>query len=180
MAELGERTVSDTPAHLGAVLARDLEALRKEIDAFPDDPSVWLTLPGVTNAAGTLALHVCGNLKHFVGAVLGHTGFVRDRDGEFNQRGLSRAQLGRDIAETVEVVRATLGRLPADALAAPYPATPNNLTLPTGLFLLHLAAHLAFHLGQAGYLRRIATGDARPTGAMSLAALGAPPAPPPR
>jgi len=31
--------------------------------------------------------------------------------------------------------------------------------------------HLAFHLGQAGYLRRSLTGDARTSGAVSLKAL---------
>lgn len=169
--------MSDLAAHLSAVLVRDLEGFRREIEAFPDDATVWQTLPGVANPAGSLALHACGNLKHFVGAVLGHSGFVRDRDGEFNRRGLSRAQLTRDIAETVEMVRATLGRLPAGALETPYPAAPNNLTLPTGLFLLHLAAHLAFHLGQAGYLRRIVTGSTSPTGAMALAALATPASP---
>jgi hypothetical protein len=36
---------------------------------------------------------------------------------------------------------------------------------------MHLAVHLAFHLGQAGYLRRALTGDARSSGPVSLRAL---------
>ena len=48
---------------------------------FPDDETVWRTLPGVPNSAGNLALHVAGNLQHFVGAVLGGSAYVRDEDG---------------------------------------------------------------------------------------------------
>jgi len=44
--------------------------------------------------------------------------------------------------------------------------------LPCRLFLIHLAVHLSLHLGQAGYLRRIVTGDARSSGPVSLQALG--------
>ena len=36
---------------------------------------------------------------------------------------------------------------------------------------MHLAVHLGFHLGQAGYLRRVVTGDARTSGTVSLTAL---------
>jgi len=43
-----------------------------------------------------------------------------------------------------------------------------GLQMATGRFLVHLASHLAFHLGQAGYLRRTLTGDATSAGAMSI------------
>jgi len=33
-----------------------------------------------------LALHICGNLQHFVGAILGNTGYIRERDLEFTQK----------------------------------------------------------------------------------------------
>jgi hypothetical protein len=37
--------------------------------------------------------------------------------------------------------------------------------------MLHLATHLAFHLGQIGYLRRAVTGDATSSGPVSNAVL---------
>jgi hypothetical protein len=46
------------------------------------------------------------------------------------------------------------------------------VTLRTGWFLLHLGTHLAFHLGQAGYLRRMITGDSASTSPISLKVLG--------
>ena len=54
-------------------IVRELETFIKEIEAFPSDDSVWHTRRGVTNSAGNLALHICGNLQDFVGRVLGGT-----------------------------------------------------------------------------------------------------------
>ncbi len=153
------------------ILTRELEALAREVELFPDDDSLWRTLPGVANSAGNLALHACGNLSHFVGAVLGGTGYVRDRPAEFATRAGRREDVARRLRETAEVVGKALSRLPESALADPYPEPHDGVQLPVGRFLLHLCVHLAFHLGQAGYLRRALTGDARTSGAVSLKAL---------
>jgi uncharacterized damage-inducible protein DinB len=153
---------------LRRLLVRELAAFTREVELFPDDASLFRTLPGVTTSAGNLALHVCGNLKHFVGAVLGGTGYVRNREAEFASRSGSREQLVRELRETIEAVTTALGRLPEDALARPYPQPVAELQLPCGLFLMHLAVHLSFHLGQAGYLRRTVTGDGRSSGPVAL------------
>jgi len=153
------------------VLTRELEALAREVELFPDDDVLWKTVPGVTNSAGNLALHACGNLNHFVGAVLGGTGYVRDRPAEFATRTGRRADVARQLRETAADVTNALARVPESALAARYPEPHDGVQLSCGLFLLHLCVHLAFHLGQAGTLRRALTGDARTSGAVSLAAL---------
>jgi hypothetical protein len=153
------------------LLVRELEAFAREIELFPDDEAVWRTAPGITNSAGNLALHACGNLKHFVGAVLGDTGYVRKRDQEFATRAGTREELVREIRWTRDVVEAVLPRVPEDALAAPYPQPVGGVELPCGRFLLHLATHLSFHLGQASYLRRFLTGDARSSSPVAIAAL---------
>src|SRR4029077_3543264 len=123
------------------------------------------------NSAGNLALHICGNLQHFVGAVLGKTGYVRDRDAEFTRKDVPRHELAREIGKTIAVVSGTLGRLAPGALSVTYPAAPNNLQVPTGLFLLHLAVHLTYHLGQANYLRRALTNSGASVGGVSIAGL---------
>jgi uncharacterized damage-inducible protein DinB len=153
------------------LLVRELQAFAREVELFPDDESLFRTVPGVTNSAGNLALHACGNLKHFVGAVLGGTGYPRNRDAEFASRAGRREDVARELHETAAVVTEVLARLPQEALEKPYPQPVANLQLPCGLFLMHLAVHLAFHLGQAGYLRRIVTGDGRSTGPVSVSAL---------
>jgi uncharacterized damage-inducible protein DinB len=152
-------------------IVRELEAFAREVELFPDDETLWRTLPGVTNSAGNLALHVCGNLKHFVGAVLGGTGYVRDRPAEFATREGRREDVVRQLRETMDVVSRVLPDVPPGTLAAPFPEPHDGVQLPCDRFLLHVCLHLAFHLGQAGYLRRALTGDARTSGAISLKAL---------
>jgi hypothetical protein len=153
------------------LLLRELAALGREIELFPDDEAVWRTAPGVTNSAGTLALHVCGNLKHYVGAVLGATGYERDREAEFRTRDLSRDEIAREIRWTSDVVASVLPGVSEERLAAAYPERVGGVELPCRLFLLHLCIHLSLHLGQAGYLRRIVTGSTASSGPVSLKAL---------
>lgn len=153
------------------VLTRELEAFAREVLLFPDDDVLWRTVPGITNSAGNLALHACGNLRHFVGAVLGGTGYVRDRPAEFATRSGRREDVARALRETATIVETALSLLPGSVLEAPFPEAHDGVQLPCGRFLLHLCVHLSFHLGQAGYLRRSLTGDGRTSGAVSLKAL---------
>ncbi len=154
---------------LRILLLRDLRAFRREIGLFPDDASPWRTVPGIANPAGTLALHAAGNLQFFVGALLGGTGSRRDREAEFGRRSAGRAELAAELERAEAVVDRTLGALPPQRLGEPFPETLRGLQASTGTILLHLATHLAFHLGQAGYHRRALLADSRNSGAMSVA-----------
>jgi len=168
---LGSAIVGAMIDEVRRVLLRELEAFAREVESFPDDESLWKTLPGVTNSAGNLALHACGNLKHFVGAVLGGTGYIRQRPTEFATRAGRREDVARGLREAAEVVGAVLPHLTTQALDQPFPEAHDGTQLPCGRFLLHLVTHLCFHLGQASYLRRILTGDSHPSSAVSLEAL---------
>ena len=158
-------------ADLLVLLRRDLACFAREVEAFPDDSLLWRTLPGLSNSAGNLALHVAGNLSHFVGTVLGGTGYARHREAEFARREGSRAEVAALLAAAGREVEAGLAALSEASLAAPYPQAVGGHQFPTGRFLLHLATHTAFHLGQAGYLRRTLTGEAGATGGMAIQAL---------
>jgi hypothetical protein len=158
-------------ASLTALLVRELTTFEREIQMFPTDELVWTTVPGVTNSAGNLALHVCGNLRHFVGGVLGHTDYVRNREHEFGCRAGTRAALGQEIRATAEMIERVLPAVSESSLSDDYPEPVAGCTLQTERFLLHLSVHLALHLGQAGYLRRIVTGDSRSAGPVALQAL---------
>jgi hypothetical protein len=153
---------------IAALLIRELNSFGRELQLFPDEASVWQTLPGVTNSAGTLALHISGNLLYFVGGVLGSTGYVRDRAREFSARDIPRASLIADLNAAGEVVARVLPQLTETDLLRPYPEEVGGVRMVTGLFLTHLSVHLAFHLGQAGYLRRMLTGDARSSSPLPL------------
>jgi uncharacterized damage-inducible protein DinB len=150
------------------VLIRDVEAFACEVESFPDDETLWKTLPGVVNSAGNLALHVSGNLKHFVGSVLGGTGYVRRRPEEFSARAGRREDVARELREAAAIVAEVLPRVPPEALEKQYPEIHDGTQLPCGRFLVHLVTHLCFHLGQASYLRRILTGDSHPSPAVAL------------
>ncbi len=161
-------------ADLLVLFRRDLRCFSREVELFPDDATLWRTLPGIANSSGNLALHVAGNLRHFVGAVLGGSGYLRQREQEFTQREGSRAELVALLAETVAEVEVGLRSLTPEALEQAYPvAVGGSHPRSTRLFLLHLAAHLTFHLGQVGYLRRALTGNAASAGVMSIAELDA-------
>lgn len=159
------------PDIIRAVLARDLRAVAREIDSYPDDETVWRTVPGIANSGGTLALHIAGNLQHFIGAVLGRTGYARDRDAEFAARDLTREELCRRIDSAAHAVDATLAQLPAQQWEAEYPVLVGGRRLGTAAFLAHLATHLAYHLGQMDYHRRLLVPGASVVDAMSIAEL---------
>jgi hypothetical protein len=157
--------------NLRRVIVRDLETLLDEICAYPDEKDLWACPPGVANSTGTLALHMAGNLRHYIGAQLGGIAFVRDRDAEFADRGASREDLKQKIMGAIDAVDGTLRRLDDHTLEGEYPLEVGGVRLPTGLFLIHLATHLAFHLGQVDYHRRIVLGQAEGVGVQSLAKL---------
>jgi uncharacterized damage-inducible protein DinB len=163
--------MTDTINTIRVLLIREIEALIREVEHMPDDESLWKTLPGVTNSCGSLGLHVAGNLRHFVGHVLGGTSYVRDRDREFNQRSGTRDEVVAELKLAIEAVHRALVELPRDRLDQPYPQELGGVRPRTGVFLFHLVSHTGYHLGQAGYLRRILTGDERSTGAIPVSAL---------
>lgn len=157
--------------NLGLLLVRELETFERELDLFPDDESPWRTVPGISNSAANLALHVAGNLQHFVGAVLGGTGYVRNRDVEFGRRSGPRNDVKAELRAAMAAVEKTLPTLPQERLTSEFPEPVNGFRFPTDRFLMHLCSHAGFHLGQAGYARRVVTGQATSSGPVPLAAL---------
>jgi uncharacterized damage-inducible protein DinB len=160
--------VNSIASDISRVLVRELESLQREIALFPDDESVWKALPGVTNSAGNLALHVAGNLRHFVGATLGQTGYLRDRPAEFSRRSGTRAEVMAELQNAIVDVQATLSHISVERWHAEYPIAVRDVHAPTALYMLHFCSHAAFHLGQVDYLRRILTGENRTAGAVDV------------
>lgn len=158
-----------TPADFHVIFARDLATLRSEVLSYPDDESPWVLPPGAPNSGGTLVLHLCGNLRHFIGAGLGGSGYVRDRESEFSTRGTSRAELAALVHVTTAEVGLSLEALDAARLDQSMTIGTTSCSVKRGL--LHLAVHLTYHLGQLDYHRRIVTGDASSASALALAPL---------
>jgi hypothetical protein len=159
------------PTEISRLLARELATLRDELLAYPDERAIWSVPKGVPNSAGNLALHLTGNLRWFIGAQLGATGYVRDRDAEFSRRDVPRAELIAQVEAAADEVTRALAALDPSALDAQYPLEVGGIRLTTGRFLLHLEGHFAYHLGQLDYHRRVVTGIGTSVGALPLAAL---------
>lgn len=148
-------------AHL---LGRDLDSLAVQLERYPDDAAVWRAEGEVTNSAGTLVLHLLGNLRHYVGAVLGGSDYRRLRDEEFSQRGIGRDELVARVRACRAEVVPVLEALSDEVLAGPYPGElpPSMAGATTRRFLLHLWGHFMWHLGQVDYHRRLLGGTPHP------------------
>lgn len=154
-----------------AILVRDLRALRREVEAYPDEAALWLTPAGVPNSAGTLALHLAGNVQHYLGARLGATGYVRDRPAEFARRNVPRSEILQEIEAARRALAAAQRRLTGTDLSGDFPEVIGNRRIQTGDYLIHLVSHFAFHLGQIDYHRRIVTGQSEGINAVRTAEL---------
>jgi uncharacterized damage-inducible protein DinB len=141
---------------LSELFERDLRRLKGEISAFKDESAIWHTSGAVSNSPGNLVLHLVGNLNHYIGAVLGDSGYIRKREAEFARKHVARQTLLEQIDVTRQVVLKTLAGIPDDDLAKTYPLEVLGKTdMSTGFFLCHLSTHLNYHLGQVNYHRRL-------------------------
>lgn len=157
--------------HLHAILLRDLRGLRREVEAYPDDDALWTLPPGVANSCGTLVLHLAGNLRLYAGHVIGGIAYERDRPREFAARGVPRAELLRELEAAIDAVDRALPRATDTVLASEFPLPIGTVRVNTQEFLLHCAAHLAYHLGQVDYHRRITAGSSVTVNTMAPAEL---------
>ncbi len=140
---------------LSEFFERDLNKLITEIESYKDDNDIWKTKGNISNSAGNLVLHLIGNLKHFIGATLGHTGYVREREKEFSEKNVPTTKLVQELKETINIVKNTILKLPQEELDRDFPVEIGGKISSTGYILIHLLAHLNYHLGQVNYHRRI-------------------------
>ncbi len=132
----------------------ELDNLHKEISSYTNDADLWKKREGISNSGGNLCLHVTGSIQHFLGATLGDTGYVRDRDGEFTTTGLSKEALLNEITTAKNVVTEVLGKMSQNDLDNPFPFEFMGKQ-STAFYLTRFLAHLSYHLGQVNYHRRL-------------------------
>lgn len=137
------------------IFVRDLNKLKEEINLYADEKTIWLVKDGISNSAGNLCLHLTGNLHHFIGAILGKNGYVRNRDAEFSLKNIPRVDLLKDIDAVILVITSTLTAIPDADYELIFPIKKNDVIVKTDYMLLHLLGHLSYHLGQINYHRRM-------------------------
>jgi len=132
-----------------------LSKLSQELSLYTDEKLLWKIPRGITNSGGNLSLHLIGNLNHFIGCVLGNTGYVRHRDDEFSTKNIPVRELQLQIEATKLVVKKTIESLTKTEFNAIYPINVFGNKMTTTYFLIHLTGHLNYHLGQINYHRRL-------------------------
>lgn len=137
------------------LLLKELEQFASEIRAFNSDEALWKEVNGVSNSAGNLALHIIGNINHYVGAIIGNSGYVRNRDLEFSDKYVSRELILDKIEETKYMLSKVFSGITDDDLSKEYPVKEPFGNVSTGNVLLIILSHLSYHLGQVNYYRRI-------------------------
>jgi len=140
--------------NLRELFRRDLNKLKTEISLFKQEEKIWQVGQDITNSAGNLTLHLIGNLNTYIGAELGKTGYIRDRDAEFALKNIPRNVLLEKLDATIAVVDRSLQEIKPEDLENDYSLMVFERKMTVGYFLLHLAMHLAYHLGQVNYQRR--------------------------
>jgi len=140
---------------LRSLYSRDLNKLKTEIESYQNENSIWKTDKNIANSAGNLCLHLVGNLNNYIGAELGKTGYIRNRELEFSLKDISRAELIEKVTATIAMVDNVLNNLTSEDLEKEYPLVVFENTMTTGYFLIHLITHLDYHLGQINYHRRL-------------------------
>jgi uncharacterized damage-inducible protein DinB len=140
---------------LATIFQRDFTKLYSEIEQYKSEDKLWVTEKSIANSAGNLCLHLVGNLKTYIGAELGGFAYVRNRELEFSQKNVPKNELLAMVAETRTIVDETLRKLPATTLQEEYSMLVFAEKTSTEFFLVHLSAHLSYHLGQINYHRRL-------------------------
>ena len=140
---------------LKTLFNRDLNKLKTEIESYENESSIWKIDKNISNSAGNLCLHLIGNLNTYIGAELGKTDYIRNRPLEFSLKDIPKSELIEKIEATIQVVNSTMGTLNDTDLEKIYPQIVFEKEMTTGFFLIHLATHLGYHLGQINYHRRL-------------------------
>lgn len=142
-------------SNLQQLFSRDLNKLIEEITLYKDEGNLWRTENGIANSAGNLCLHLIGNLKTFIGAVIGETGYIRNRPEEFAAKNVPREVLIKELNEVIIIVQQSLQKLSTEELDEEFPMRVFDKPHTYEQFLLHLSGHLMYHLGQINYHRRL-------------------------
>lgn len=140
---------------LKILFKRDLNKLKAEIELYQDQSIIWHIDTGITNSAGNLCLHLIGNLNTYIGATLGNSNYIRNRELEFSLKDIPKDVLITKIEEVITIIDVTLSNLSEEMLKKEYPLLVLETKTTTEFFLIHLTTHLNYHLGQINYQRRL-------------------------
>lgn len=145
--------------HLIPLFQKDLDKLKEEIDLYSKDEQLWQLKGSITKSAGNICLQLTGSLQHYIGAVLGDSGYVRNKEAELRVKNVPRGKLLEDIAVTRAAVTDALEQLSKNELQKNYPLPVFEENVTTEYYLIHLLCDLNLNIGQISYHRQILSGE---------------------
>ena len=134
---------------------RDLKRLISELELYKSEADIWKIKGEISNSAGHLCLHLIGNLNTYIGKELAGTSYIRNRELEFSSQSVPRQELINKIENTTEIINQTFENFNEQLMEVDYPVVVFDRPTSTEYFLVHLATHLSYHLGQINYHRRL-------------------------
>jgi uncharacterized damage-inducible protein DinB len=119
---------------------------------------IWAKSSGNENAVGNLVLHLCGNVRQWIGFGIAGLANIRERDKEFAATGeMSGDDLKQRLADTVDQACAILEKLTPERLAEAIAVQGYTKSALEGVF--HVVEHFSMHTGQILYITKHATGE---------------------
>lgn len=115
--------------------------------SYLDEAEVWLRPNENVPSVGNLVLHLCGNVRQWIGSGLGGAADGRDRAAEFSERGpIPKADLLARLEGVLAEADQVLDRLDPETLLQKRPVQAFE---ESGLsILVHVVEHFSYHTGQ--------------------------------
>jgi len=132
-----------------------LSQLKEEINSYKNEADIWKLAGDIKNTPGNLCLHICGNLKHNIGAIIGKTGYVRNRDAEFSRNNVPKNELLKEVDSAIQMISPVIDKLKDNDLKKAFSSDAISQGGSVGMILLRVGSHLGYHLGQINYHRRL-------------------------
>jgi len=134
-------------------LTKYLKRIVRCLELLSED-EIWWRPNAVSNSAGNIVLHLCGNVRQWILSGLGGARDVRERDQEFAERGpVPRQALIERLQTTVEEACETIDALPFPMFSREFDIQGYRVT---GLIAVaRVYEHFSHHAGQIIYLTKL-------------------------
>jgi uncharacterized damage-inducible protein DinB len=122
------------------------------------DEQVWARKHPTQNAVGNLVLHLCGNVRQWIGYGVAGLPDIRHRQQEFEATGPIRVdELKLRLQEAVQAATASLKGLSAEDLLRRTTIQHYDVTVLEAIY--QVVEHFAQHTGQVIFAAKLLTGE---------------------
>lgn len=123
-----------------------------------DEEQIWMRTSGNANSVGNLVLHLCGNVRQWIGFGVAGQADVRERDAEFAAAGgIGPAELKNRLADAVRAAVAVIAGLPPHRLIQTTAVQGYSVTVLEAIY--HVTEHFSHHAGQIIFATKMLTGE---------------------